>query len=300
MASAALRTRAFRRLLESGRLIQCLGVTNAVEVMAAEAAGACALYVSGYAVAACMAGAPDDGRVSRDEMVAQIRRICGVTRLPVLADADTGFGDDSEVAATVALWEQAGAAGLHIEDQVFPKRCAQTGAVDIVAVDQMTGRLRIAVAARKTRDFVIIGRTDALLNETVERVTARCRAYGATGIDALFVNAVDRKEKLAALWDSLRDTGLPLVFNAAPSERGVVLSRSEYGDYGVRIVIHPVEALLAAHQAALTTYRHLLQAGNSDALNTCMTSLQQLSSSIKQSATSRIEQIADSKTRRDK
>lgn len=293
MNATALRTHGLRRLLESGRLIQCIGVTSAVEVMAAEAAGASALYVSGYAFAACIAGAPDDGRVSRDEMAGQIRRICSFTHLPVLADADTGFGEASEVATTVRLWESAGAAGMHIEDQAFPKRCAQTGEVDIASIDEMTMRLRAAVAARTAHDFIIIGRTDALLNESVEMVVARCKAYATTGIDALFVNAVDQKEKLAALWESLRNTGLPLVFNAVPSERGVVLSTSDYRDYGISLVIHPVETLLVAHRAVLATCRRLLQAGNAHALMAEMTPLQQLSSCIAHSSASRFARDKD-------
>jgi methylisocitrate lyase len=239
------------------RVVHCFGVYDGISIAAAERAGASVLYLSGYALSASVLGLPDNGLMTQTEMHDAIARLCGQTMLPVIADADTGYGDLSHVARTMRLWESAGVAGLHIEDQVFPKGCAQTGDVLLVDEDEMAERIQALVDARSNSGVMVIARTDALAHEPPEQVAQRCARYAQAGADALFVNAPGSRERFAQLADSVRRLMLPMVFNGVRSPRTPSFSDEELASLGVRFVLHPVDALVEASRRIGEVYAAL-------------------------------------------
>lgn len=233
-------------LLEGEDVIHCFGVYDGLSLAAAERAGAPMLYVSGYALSASVLGLPDAGWMTQTEMADAIARLCGQTDLPVLADADTGYGDLHNVARTMRLWERAGVAGLHIEDQGFPKACAQTHGVALVDAAAMVDRIGALLDARRSDDVLVIARTDACAAELPSQVVERCSRYAQAGADALFVNAPGSRQQFAELAAQLRPLQVPLVFNAVRSPRTPVVRNAELASLGVRWVLHPVDALVEA------------------------------------------------------
>lgn len=240
----------------------CLGVYDGISLMAAERAGAEVLYVSGYGLSASLLGMPDEGLLTQTEMAQAIARLCGQTDLPVIADADTGFGGLGHVARTMTLWERAGVAGLHIEDQAFPKGCAQTGRVALVPAEQMVDRIKALADARRNRAVMLIARTDALAHEPPVQVAHRCALYAQAGADALFINAPGTRERFAAVAEPVQRLMRPLVFNAVRSPRTPAFTDTELAALGVRFVLHPVDALVAASQAMSHELPALVRGGS--------------------------------------
>jgi 2-methylisocitrate lyase-like PEP mutase family enzyme len=246
-------------LLMDERVLHCLGVYDGISIAAAEAAGAEVLYLSGYALSASVLGLPDNGLMTQTEMHEAIARLCAQTDLPVIADADTGYGDLAQVARTMKLWERAGVAGLHIEDQAFPKACAQTSDVVLASADEMARRIEAAADARARSEVMLIARTDALAHEPVDEVAERCARYAQAGADALFINAPGSRESFEQLAKKLRPLLLPLVFNAVRSRRTPPLRDDELASLGVRFVLHPVDALVEASRRLNEVYASLRQ-----------------------------------------
>ncbi len=182
------RSARFRELLKSPPFV-CLGAHDAVTAMLAEQAGAKAIYVSGFAASAIVAGQPDVGLLTQTEMFEHIRRICRVTSLPVFADADTGYGGILDVQRTIRLWEEAGASVLHLEDQAVPKKCGHFAGKQVIPKEEMQAKLRAMLAARTDPDFFVVARTDAIavtgLNDAIERLAA----YAEVGADGLYADA---------------------------------------------------------------------------------------------------------------
>jgi 2-methylisocitrate lyase-like PEP mutase family enzyme len=257
------RATAFRRLLQEPP-VACLGAYDALSAKLAEAAGARALYVSGYAAAAVRTGQPDLGLMSQTEMAAHIEAICGATILPVIADADTGYGGVLSVERTVRLWERAGAAGLHVEDQMFPKRCGHVAGKELIPTDEACWKIRAACASRSDQDFFVIARTDAIAVTGLSDAIARCRAFAAAGADALFVDAPESREHLVAIAAGLRDLGRPLLFNCARTFKSPILDVAELHALGFLLTIFPIEPLLAVIATLRTTYARLIAQGSSE------------------------------------
>jgi 2-methylisocitrate lyase-like PEP mutase family enzyme len=232
--------------LVSQGLLHCLGVYDGISLAAAEQAGAKALYISGFALSASVLGLPDSGLITQTEMCDAIARLCGQTGLPVVADADTGYGDLANVARTMRLWEAAGVAALHVEDQVFPKACAQTRGVQLASAAEMAERITALVDARRSKRVWVIARTDAMPAEPLDMVLHRCVRYASAGADALFINAPQSRERFMRLATELRSLGKPLVFNAVQSQRTPEMSDGELLDCGVRLVLHPVAGAVEA------------------------------------------------------
>lgn len=254
----------FRTLVADGP-IACAGAYDALSAKVLASLGARALYVSGYAAAASAFGLPDLGLVTQSEMAEHIRRICRATALPVIADADAGYGGLLNVERTVREWEAAGAAGLHLEDQPSPKKCGHIAGKAVVPADEMLRRIDVALAARADAAFLVIARTDAIAVHGIEDAIARCRRYAAAGADALFVDAPASELQMATIADALRDTGKPLVFNAARTGKSPVLSVQHLAELGYDIVLYPIEAMLAAHRAVETAMGAILRGGSTDA-----------------------------------
>src|SRR5262245_59221429 len=204
-----------RRLRQawSAETIAVPGVFCPLVSKLAERLGFCAVYLSGAALSASL-GLPDIGLVSVTEFADAARAICAATPLPLLCDADTGFGEALSVERTVRLYESAGAAGLHLEDQVMPKRCGHLSGKSLVTAGEMAAKVRAAVAARRDPDFVIIARTDArgVPDEGFDAAVARARLYVEAGADAVFPEALESEEEFAAFARAL--PGVPLLANA--------------------------------------------------------------------------------------
>jgi 2-methylisocitrate lyase-like PEP mutase family enzyme len=255
----------FRQLLAQGP-VACVGAFDALSAKVIESIGAKAIYVSGFAAAASAFGEPDLGTVSQTEMAEHVRRICRATTLPVIADADTGYGGALNVERTVRDWEAAGAAGLHMEDQVFPKRCGHIAGKEVVPLDEYLLKLKAALAARRDPDFFIIARTDALAVNGMDDTLRRCRAFADAGADAVFVDAPRSREDLEAIASALRGAGISLVFNSARTGRSPVLDEASLANLGYAIVLYPLEAMMAAQCAVKSTMRELLAAGSTVAV----------------------------------
>lgn len=254
-----------RRLLLAGQVV-CLGAHDALTARLAEAAGAQALYVSGFAAAAVRLASPDLGLISQTEMAEHIARICAATARPVIADADTGYGGPLNVQRTVQLWEHAGAAGLHIEDQVFPKKCGHIAGKAVIPVGEMVQKIRAAIDARRDPDFLVIARTDAVAVNGLADAIDRCKHYAETGADVLFVDAPESIDQLEKIARELSSLGKPLMFNCARTMKSPVVHADELARLGFGLIFYPIEAMLTGFEAMQRTYRQLLTQGTTDAV----------------------------------
>jgi methylisocitrate lyase len=229
--------------------VQVPGVFNALVARLAERLGFQAVYLSGAALSAC-AALPDVGLLTQTEFADAARAIAAATSLPLLCDADTGFGEALNVERTVRLFEGAGAAGLHLEDQQLPKRCGHLTGKQLVAPEVMAAKIRAAVAARTGPDFVIMARTDARSVEGFDGAVRRARLYVEAGADALFPEALEGAEEFAAFARAVRDLGpVPLLANMTEFGRSPLLDFQELAALGYRLVLYPVTTLRAALRA---------------------------------------------------
>lgn len=236
-------TRPLGALLEEG-LVRAPGVGDALAARIAQGAGHVALYVSGGAVARSL-GLPDVGLVTATEMAERIGQIRSVTALPLIVDADTGYGGPLAVARTVALFERAGAAALHIEDQADPKRCAEYGGVRLVPAKDMVAKLRAACASRTSADLRIVARTDALGATGLDDALSRLDAYRDTGADLFFLESVREEAEIVAAHAVV---GCRLLLNAADLARAAIVP-ARAAELGCRILIHPADLQKAAMRA---------------------------------------------------
>jgi carboxyvinyl-carboxyphosphonate phosphorylmutase len=240
-------SRQLRELLGSRETIVAPGAYDALSARLIEQAGFPAVYMTGFGTAASLLGRPDIGLLSSSEMIDNARRIAGAVAVPVIADADTGYGNPINVIRTVRDFERAGVAGIHLEDQVMPKRCGHLNGKALVPVGDMVAKVRAAAAARIDPDFVIIARTDARAVEGMNSALDRAAHYLDAGADVLFVEAPEDQreiERIAAAF-----AGVPLLFNWAEGGRTPPMTLDRLRDLGFRIVIFPIGALLSAATA---------------------------------------------------
>jgi methylisocitrate lyase len=233
------------------------GVFNALVARMAERLGFPAVYLSGGALSAA-AGVPDVGLLTLTEFVEAARVITQATTLPLLCDADTGFGEALNVERTVHLFEAAGAAGLHLEDQQLPKRCGHLSGKSLVEPEVMAAKLRAATAARRDPDFVIIARTDARGVTGFEDAVKRARLYLEAGADAIFPEALESAEEFAAF---ARAVPAPLLANATEFGRSPKLDAAALATLGYRLILYPLTAFRVALRAAQETLAELLAHG---------------------------------------
>ncbi len=242
------RSARFRELLKKPPFV-CMGAHDAVTAKLAEQAGAPAIYVSGFAASAIVAGEPDFGVLTQTEMFEHIRRICRVTSVPVFADADTGYGGVLEAQRTIALWEEAGASVLHLEDQAMPKKCGHFAGKELVSPEEMRQKLRAMLAARRDPDFFIVARTDAVAVTGLDDAIKRLQSYAEVGADGLYVDAPESIDQLREISRRLKPLGKPLLFNMARSGKSPYLSLKEVHELGFDYALCPIEPLLAMHKA---------------------------------------------------
>jgi methylisocitrate lyase len=249
-----------RRLRQAwqGRTIAIPGVFNALVARMAERLGFEAVYLSGGALSAAM-GVPDVGLLAVNEFVDFARSIVQSTPLPLLCDADTGFGEALNVERTVKLFERAGAAGIHLEDQVMPKRCGHLSGKAVIDAEAMAAKIRAAVAAKTDADFVIIARTDARGVSGFDDAVKRARLYLAAGADAIFPEALESPEEFAAF---AKAVPAPLLANNTEFGRSPNLDVSAFGQLGYRMVLFPLTAFRSALKAAQQTLADLATKGH--------------------------------------
>lgn len=246
-----------RELLAAPEPLIVPGAYDALSARLIEQAGFAAVYMTGFGTTASLLGRPDVGLLTGSEMVEHARRLVDAVDTPVIADADTGYGNAINVVRTVRAYEQAGVAGLHLEDQVTPKKCGHMSGKSVISAEEMVGKLRAAVAARRDPDLMLIARTDAAAVHGIEEAIARARAYADAGADVLFVEAPSDETQIARVADELRDVA-PLVFNGAEGGRTPALSIDRVRELGFSLVLYPIGTLLAATaaiRAVLATIR---------------------------------------------
>jgi 2,3-dimethylmalate lyase len=236
-----------RELLAGDEIVVAPGAFDALSARLVEAAGFPAVYLTGFGTTASLLGRPDVGLLTMTEMVQAAGRIRAAVEVPVVADADTGYGNALNVIRTVREYEAAGVAAIHLEDQVAPKRCGHLEGKRVVPAETMTDRVRAAVAARRDPDFVLIARTDARAVEGLDAAIDRARRYRDAGADMLFVEALQSEAEVERVADVFR--GVPLLFNWAEGGKTPPLSRDRLRELGFRLVICPVSTLLAATEA---------------------------------------------------
>jgi carboxyvinyl-carboxyphosphonate phosphorylmutase len=221
------------------------GAYDALSARLVEMAGFDAVYMTGFGTTASLLGRPDVGLLSGAEMIDNARRIVGAVDVPVIADADTGYGNAINVLQTVRAYEQVGVAGIHLEDQVMPKKCGHIAGKIVIDADEMVGKIRAAVDARRDPEFVLIARTDAAAMHGLDEAIRRARLYAAAGADLLFVEAPTSEEALAQVASELSDVA-PLIFNWAEGGRTPPLPLARIRELGFRLVLFPIATLLAA------------------------------------------------------
>ena len=240
------RRRALRQLIERRQGLVVPGAYDALSARLVEQAGFPAVYMTGFGVSASRLGLPDLGFAGLAEMVDQARNLAAAVSIPLIADADTGYGSTLQVRRTVQQYEAAGVAALHIEDQVAPKRCGHLAGKQVVPVEEFAARIRAAVAARTDADFLVIARTDAIAVTGFDDAVDRAGAAARAGADVLFVEAPTTEAEIEAL---PRRLDRPLLFNYAPSGRSPLPSFARLRALGYAVVILPVDLLFAATRA---------------------------------------------------
>jgi methylisocitrate lyase len=247
-----------RAAVASERPLQIVGTINAYTARLAQACGYRAIYLSGGGVAANSLGLPDLGISSMDDVLTDIRRITDAVPLPLLVDADTGWGGAFNIARTVKSFIKFGAAGLHIEDQVQSKRCGHRPGKEIVPQDEMVDRIKAAVDARTDASFVIMARTDALAVDGLERAIERAIACVEAGADMVFPEAMTELSMYRRFKDAVR---VPILANITEFGQTPLYTRDELASVGVDIVLHCCSAYRAMNAAALATYQAIRRDG---------------------------------------
>ena len=248
------------------------GVFNSLVAMMAERAGFEGMYLSGAALSAA-SGLPDIGLLSMSEFVEQVRVITAASSLPLLVDADTGFGGPLNAERTVREFERAGAAAIQIEDQQIPKRCGHLSDKSLVSPEEMEQKIRAAVSARLDQDFVIVARTDARGAEGFEEAVGRAHRYLEAGADVIFPEALPSREEFA---DFRRAIEAPLLANMTEFGRGPLLSVAELNDLGYRIALFPVTTFRTAMKAAERALEEIRRSGSQEGILDSMQSRAEL------------------------
>jgi 2-methylisocitrate lyase-like PEP mutase family enzyme len=247
-----------RDLLREDRPLVLGGVYDGLSTLVANDAGFELLFVGGFSVAATHLGLPDFGYLTQTEIADAARRICRLTELPVLVDADTGYGNALNVMRTVELYQNAGAAGMFLEDQVWPKRCGHMQGKQVVERNEWLAKLRAVLQARGERDLFLVARTDARAAVSLDEAIERGRAARDLGADAVFIEAPESIadfERIAAAIPG------PKVANMVEGGKTPLLSPSELHQLGFDLIVNPVAGLLAATKALRDTYAQLRRDG---------------------------------------
>jgi len=249
----------FRAAMQAEKPLQCVGTINAYHARLAERTGYKSIYLSGGGVAAGSLGLPDLGISNLDDVLTDIRRITDVCALPLLVDVDTGFGASAfNIARTVKSVIKAGAAAMHIEDQVGAKRCGHRPGKELVSREEMADRIRAAVDAKTDADFVVMARTDALAVEGIDRAIERARACVEAGADAIFPEAMTELSMYRKFADAVK---VPVLANITEFGATPLFTLEELRSAKVAIALYPLSAFRAMNAAALKVYNAIRKEG---------------------------------------
>jgi methylisocitrate lyase len=260
--TATQKRAAFRAGLASGKLLRFPGAFNPLSAMLIARHGFDGVYISGAVISADL-GLPDIGLTTLSEVAGRAAQIARVTALPALVDADTGFGEPMNTARTVQVLEDAGVAGMHLEDQVNPKRCGHLDGKDVVDRDVAVKRIKAAVAARRDPDFVIAARTDAAAVAGIGEAIDRAKAYADAGADLIFPEAMADEADFARFRAAV---DVPLLANMTEFGKSKLLSAATLENLGINVVIYPVTLLRLAMHAAETGLTAIAEHGTQDGL----------------------------------
>lgn len=263
-------TQCLRSLLHSGDLLIAPGVFDGLSALLAKQAGFPALYASGGAIARSM-GYPDIGLLTMTEVCSSLSHIVNLSKLPVIADADTGFGNVLNVQRTVQAFEQLGVAGLHLEDQTFPKRCGHLDDKSLISIDDMCQKVTVARQSVSDPDFIVIARTDAIAVEGFEQAMIRAKAYIAAGADMIFVEAPETVEQIEHI---AKLPGFKLI-NMFHGGKTPMMPTQRLQDLGFNVVIIPSDLQRAAIKAMQTTLQAISLDGNSEAVSETLVSFKE-------------------------
>lgn len=268
----------FREAIEKEKPLQVVGAINANHALLAQQAGFQAIYLSGGGVSAGSLGVPDLGIITLHDVLIDVDRIKNVCDLPLLVDIDTGFGPSAfNVARTIKSLIKAGAAAVHMEDQVGAKRCGHRPGKELVSVNEMRDRLKAAVDARTDNNFVIGARTDAIASEGIDRAIERALAYKDAGADFIFAEAVSRLQDYKRFSEA---TGLPILANITEFGQTPLFTVKDLHEVDVSIVLYPLSAFRAANKAASMVYKQIRKDGGQAAVLSTMQTREELYDSI--------------------
>ncbi|MEJ5051826.1 methylisocitrate lyase [Chryseobacterium culicis] len=268
----------FREAMEKENPLQIVGAINANHALLAQQAGFNAIYLSGGGVAAGSLGIPDLGITTLDDVLIDVQRITNICDLPLLVDIDTGFGPSAfNVARTIKSLIKAGAAAIHIEDQVGAKRCGHRPGKEIVSKEEMVDRLKAATDARTDENFVIGARTDAFASEGLEKTLERAIAYKEAGADFIFAEAVPDLSFYQKFVDA---SGIPVLANITEFGMIKMYTVEELKNAGVGLILYPLSAFRAANKAAQNVYHHIRKDGTQTHVLDTMQTREELYQSI--------------------
>ena len=263
----------FREALKNSQPLIIPGTINAYSAKLAERAGHNAIYLSGSGVAAASYGLPDLGVTSMDDVLIDVKRITNATSLPLLVDIDTGWGESDQIAKTIAEMGMAGCAAVHIEDQVFDKRCGHRPNKQLVSIKEMTNRLKVAIKSKIDDSFFVMARTDAIASEGVEGALKRCKAYIEEGADGIFLEAVTSIDQYKEFKDNF---SIPVLANITEFGKTPLFTQNELKEVGVDMVLYPLTAFRAMSLSAEKIYNSIMKHGTQESLLDIMQTREEL------------------------
>ncbi len=263
----------FREALKNSQPLIIPGTINAYSAKLAERAGHNAIYLSGSGVAAASYGLPDLGVTSMDDVLIDVKRITNATSLPLLVDIDTGWGESDQIAKTITEMGMAGCAAVHIEDQVFDKRCGHRPNKQLVSIKDMTDRLKTAIKSKIDDSFFVMARTDAIASEGVEGALKRCKAYIEEGADGIFLEAVTSIDQYKEFKDNF---SIPVLANITEFGKTPLFTQNELKEVGVDMVLYPLTAFRAMSLSAEKIYNSIIKHGTQESLLDIMQTREEL------------------------
>lgn len=251
----------FREALKANNPLIIPGTINAYSAKLAERANHQAIYLSGSGVAAASYGLPDLGVTSMEDVLIDVKRITSATSLPLLVDIDTGWGDASNIAQTIVEMNQAGCAAVHIEDQVFDKRCGHRPNKTIVPISEMRDRLKVAIDSKLDDSFFIMARTDSIASEGIDGAIKRCKEYLDEGVDGIFLEAATSLEEYKAFKGNF---SAPVLANITEFGKTPLFTQNELKEVGVDMVLYPLTAFRAMSLSAEKIYNSIIKDGTQE------------------------------------
>ena len=263
----------FRDALKNNKPLIIPGAINAYSAKLAEKSGHSAIYLSGSGVAAASYGLPDLGVTTMHDVLIDVKRITSATSLPLLVDIDTGWGESDQIAETISEMGKAGCAAVHIEDQVFEKRCGHRPNKQLVSIDEMRSRLNTAINSKVDDSFFVMARTDAIASEGIDGAIKRCKSYIEEGADGIFLEAVTSIEQYKELKNHC---SVPVLANITEFGKTPLFTQEQLKEVGVDMVLYPLTAFRAMSQSAEKIYNSIIKDGTQEALLDIMQTREEL------------------------